>query len=302
MTPSPSTLAQQTPRPPARASASGPRVGTRRRARPLWMVLPVAALGLMGAHPAPKGTEVTVAAGHNLAEYRTRSATPGYRYVANGLAVHVGGRVRFDNNLTIVAQVDADNGIVTGIEQTTIAQPGQGRQAPSHVGDVLWNGATAMRVGWHDGIIGGEAGVAMVGMPETDQILRPSAMGWVGVPSLVYAWGSTHAGPITRATALNEPFMGLGHRSEHLTLWWGTHVVGRLQNLPWSYAPIPDPLPGASIDPAAVPYIVGATVQVNPGVRLGLEYGTGDGRPEQTIPDSRLSLVVHVEGDDRGMR
>lgn len=260
--------------------------------------LPLLAAGLMGAHPAPKGSEMTIQAGQTLTEYTSQQEQPQYRYVSNGLAIHTAGRVRFDNNLVLAAQLDVDHGIVTGFEQTSIAAAGQAQTASMHVGDPQWTGGTAMRVGWHDGIIGGDVGMAIASLPENDRHLFPSATGWVGVPKVIYAWGSTFAGPITRAQALNEPMVGLGHRSDHLTLWWGTHLEGRLQNLPWAVLPAPDPFPGKSISPAAIPFIVGGTVQVNPGVQLGLEYGRGDRQAEQTVPDSRFSLVVHVRGDD----
>jgi|GEM_PF-5016947 len=268
---------------------------TRPRTRK-WL-LPGMAIGLMGAHPAPKGSELTVQAGQTLTEYRTQGADPTYRYISNGLALHVGGRVRFDNNLVITAQADVDHGIVTGFEQLTVASANHAETASMHVGDTQWSGGTAMRVGWHDGIIGGDVGMAIASLPEDGQHLFPSATGWVGVPKLVYAWGATYAGPITRSKSLNEPMVGLGHRGDHLTVWWGTHVLGRLQNLPWQYAPVPDPFPGKGIAPDAIPYVLGATVQVSDGVRLGLEYGEGDGSRQQTVPDTRFSLVVHVEGE-----
>jgi hypothetical protein len=264
------------------------------------LIYPGAGLALMGAHPAPKGSELEVVAGQTVTEYRTSEGTPTYRYVSNGLAVHVGGRVRFDNNLTFAAQADVDHGIVSGLEQVSLAQPGQASVKSSDIGDVQWTGGTAMRVGWHDGIIGGEVGMAIVNLPEVQQHLFPSATAWLGVPKFVYAWGSTYAGPISRAQSLNEPMVGLGHKGDHVTFWWGTHVLGRLQNLPWQYAPVANPFPDNAINPSSIPYVVGTTFQVSDGVRLGLEYGAGDHSSEQTVSDNRFSLVVHVDGEHYG--
>ncbi|MBO86821.1 MAG: hypothetical protein CL927_15830 [Deltaproteobacteria bacterium] len=183
------------------------------------LVLSIAALGLMGAHPAPEGSELTIAAGQNVTEYRTAVTNPQFRYVSNGIAIHVGGRVRFDNNLTLAAQTDIDHGIVSGSQQLTLAS-GQPQPDGSEVGEIQWSGGTAMRVGWHGKLIGGEVGMAIANLPEQERHLFPSATGWVGIPKFVYAWGNTYSGPITRAQALNEPMVGLGHKNEHLTLWW----------------------------------------------------------------------------------
>ncbi len=253
-------------------------------------------LGLMGAHPAPEGSELTISAGQNVTEYQTIQNNPRYRYVSNGLAVHVGGRVRFENNLTLAAQTDVDHGIVSGSQQTSTATAGDSLQAETRVGDIQWTGGTAMRAGWHGKLLGGELGMALVNLPEAERHIFPSATGWIGIPKFMYVWGSTFTGPVTRARSLNEPMVGLGHKGKHLTFWWGTHVEARLQNLPWQLAPVPNPLPGASISPNAIPFIVGTTIRVNDDVRLGLEYGAGDRMPEQTVEDSRFSMVVHVTG------
>jgi len=260
--------------------------------------LPVLAAGLMGSHPAPKGSELTVQAGQTLTEYRSISDQPRYRYVSNGLSLHTGGRVRFDNNIVVAAQLGVDHGIVSGFEQVTVSNAMQSESASQHVGDLQWSGGTAMRVGWHDGIIGGDIGVAFANLPEEERHLFPSATGWVGIPRLVYAWGSTFAGPISRARAFNDPMVGLGHRSDRITFWWGTHLEGRLQNLPWQLVPVPSPFGSETISPEAIPWLVGSTVQVAEGVRLGLEYGTGDHQAVQTVPDTRFSLVVHIQGED----
>jgi hypothetical protein len=253
-------------------------------------------LGLMGAHPAPKGSELTISAGQNVTEFRTIQTNPQYRYVSNGLAVHVGGRVRFDNNFTLAAQTDIDHGIISGSQQISTATAGDSLQTETQVGDIQWTGGTAMRAGWHGKLIGGELGMAIVNLPEAEQHLFPSATGWIGIPKFLYVWGGTFTGPITRARALNEPMVGLGHKGKNLTFWWGTHVEARLQNLPWQLAPVPNPLPGEKISPSAIPFLVGTTIRVNDDVRLGLEYGAGDRSPEQTVQDSRFSMVVHVTG------
>lgn len=276
------------------ASFRIPRLTTRHTAR---LGLPVLAAGLMGTHPAPKGTELTVQAGQTLTEYQTQTA-PRYRYVSNGLALHTAGRVRFDNNIVLAAQIDIDHGIITGFQQLTVADAKNSETASMHVGDIQWTGGTAMRVGWHDGIIGGDIGIAMVNLPESERHLYPSASGWIGIPKLVYGWASTFAGPVTRAQALNEPMVGLGHRGDRITFWWGTHLEGRLQNLPWQLTPLPDPFTKPAIAASAIPYKVGSTVQVADGVRLGLEYGQGDHKAGQTVPDTRFSLVIHVQGED----
>jgi hypothetical protein len=177
----------------------------------------------------------------------------------------------------------------------------QSESASQHVGDLQWSGGTAMRVGWHDGIIGGDVGMAIASLPEEEQHLYPSATGWIGIPKVVYAWGSTFAGPITRARSLNEPMVGLGHRSEYLTIWWGTHLEGRLQNLPWALLPVPDPFTEKPIAATSIPYVFGTTARVAEGVRLGLEYGKGDYKGDQTVPDSRFSLVVQVQGEQVDM-
>lgn len=268
--------------------------------RRTWLLaFPGIALVSMGAHPAPKGSEVTVVTGHTLSEYRSVSNAPAYRYVSNGLGAHAAARVRFDNNLTLAAQLGVDHGIISGFEQETISPNGTYDSASNHVGDTSWKGATAMRVGWHDGIIGGELGVAIAGLPETEQKLYPSALGWVGVPKFAYVWGATFAGPITRAQSLHEPMVGVGHRGDFMSIWWGTHVETRIANLPWQYLPVENPLGSNDVSDSNIPFVAGVTVEVSPGVRLGIEYGDGDGRQLQTVQDTRLSMVVQVEGDLR---
>lgn len=259
-------------------------------------ILSSMALGLMGAHPAPEGTELTIAAGQNVTEYRTVETNPQFRYVSNGIAIHVGGRVRFDNNLTLAAQTDIDHGIISGSQQLTLAS-GQPQPDGSEVGDIQWTGGTAMRMGWHGKLIGGEVGMAIANLPEQQRHLFPSATAWVGIPKFVYAWGSTYSGPITRAQSLNEPMVGLGHKGDRITMWWGTHVEARIQNLPWGISPVPNPLPGEAISPNAIPFVVGSTVRIIDDVRLGVEYGAGDSMAEQTVADSRFSMVIHVNGD-----
>ena len=262
-----------------------------------WLLaFPGIALVSMGAYPAPKGTELSVITGHTLTEYRSLSQVPAYRYVSNGLGGHIATRVRFDNNLTVAAQLDVDHGIISGFQQETVAADGSYDAASKHVGDTSWNGATAMRVGWHDGILGGELGVAIAGLPETEQKLYPSALGWVGVPKFAYIWGATFAGPITRAQSLHEPMVGVGHRGDRLSIWWGTHLETRIANLPWQYLPLSNPLAGQDVSDNNIPFVTGLTVEVSPGVRLGVEYGAGDGRAVQTVEDTRLSMVVQVEG------
>ena len=265
--------------------------------RRTWLfALPGIALVSMGAHPAPEGTEVSVVTGHTLAEYSSLSAAPAYRYVSNGIGAHVAGRVRFDNNITLAAQLDVDHGIISGFEQETISPDGTYDAASMHVGDTAWNGASAMRVGWHDGIVGGELGVAFTGLPESEQRVHPSALGWVGLPKVAYLWGSTHAGPITRARSLHEPMVGVGHRGDFMSVWWGTHLESRIANLPWQYLPLANPLAGNDVTQSNIPFVAGATFEVSDGVRLGIEYGDGDGQRVQTVEDTRLSMVVQVEG------
>lgn len=257
------------------------------------------ALVSMGAHPAPKGTEVSVITGHTLTEYESMSKAPAYRYVSNGLGGHIAGRVRFDNNITFAGQLDVDHGIISGFEQATASVDGTFDPATKHVGDTSWNGATAVRVGWHDGIVGGEVGIALAGLPENEQHIYPSAIGWVGLPELVYVWGATFSGPITRAQSLHEPMVGVGHRGDFMSLWWGTHLESRIANFPWALASIDNPLGNNDVSPNNIPFVAGMTVSISPGVRLGVEYGDGDGMRLQTVQDSRLSMVIQVEGEAR---
>lgn len=257
------------------------------------------ALVSMGAHPAPKGTEVSVITGHTLTEYESVSKAPAYRYVSNGLGGHIAGRVRFDNNITFAGQLDVDHGIISGFEQATASVDGTFDPATKHVGDTSWNGATAVRVGWHDGIVGGEVGIALAGLPENEQHIYPSAIGWVGLPELVYVWGATFSGPITRAQSLHEPMVGVGHRGDFMSLWWGTHLESRIANFPWALASIDNPLGNNDVSPNNIPFVAGMTVSISPGVRLGVEYGDGDGMRLQTVQDSRLSMVIQVEGEAR---
>jgi len=265
-----------------------------------WLLaLPGIALVSMGAHPAPKGTEVSVITGHTLTEYQSLSSAPAYRYVSNGLGGHVSARHRFDNNFSLAAQLDVDHGIISGFQQETASVDGTYDPASKHVGDTAWNGATAVRVGWHDGIVGGELGVAFAGLPETEQRVYPSAIGWVGVPKYAYLWGSTFAGPITRAQTLHEPMVGVGHRGDFMSLWWGTHLESQIAGLPWQYLPLDNPLANNDVSKNNIPFVAGLTVEVSPGVRLGVEYGAGDGQRLQTVEDTRLSMVVQVEGNVR---
>lgn len=248
------------------------------------------------ATPAPVGTETTVIAGHSLSEYQSNGAGPVYRYVSSGLTLHLASRTRFDNNLTIVAQLDGDHGIVQGFQQMTPDTGGAYEPAANHVGDTLWQGAAAMRAGWHNDFLGGELGMALTRFPTQERILHPSGMVWLGKPDVLYLWGSTMAGPITRSQVLTEPFAGVGHRGDKLSAWWGTHVASRISTLPWRYLPADNPVGSQDVSTTAIPWIAGAAFEVADGVRLGFEYGIGDGQAAQTVPDTRVSMVVKVEG------
>ncbi len=257
------------------------------------------ALVTMGAHPAPKGQEVTVKAGHTLTEYVSESTNPTFRYVASGLQLHVGSRTRFDNNIVMAAQVDADHGIVSGFEQKSPSLHSRPTPPSAHIGDTLFSGGVAGRVGWHGEYFGGELGAAFTHLPEESRSIFASSLAWVGKPELAYLWASNHASPLTRARTLQEPFVGVGHRGKHTSWWWGTHVESRLAALPWNLAPIADPFANSDTSVSNIPFVAGATIEVSPGVRLGIEYSEGDGRLLQTVPDTRLSMVVEVEGESR---
>ena len=254
--------------------------------RPLPRVIPLsfaAALSLAAARPAPEGAEIEINTGTARSEIDVIDVNPTYRYRTAGVFGHVMVRQRAESGLTIAAQLSGEGALIVGNAQLAPTDADDWTGPRYELGQGTAYGGGGARVGYHGRFIGGEAGAVLVRDNAHDHALRPSAEGWIGVPKLAYAWASYNTGPTIATPLFNQPFVGVGHRSDYVSVWAGAHVISRLEVPPDELAP----------------YSMGAALEVNPGVRLGLDYAEGRRSRSQAQPDSRLMMVVHVERRER---
>jgi hypothetical protein len=249
---------------------------TRRRSA---AVLSVLAAGLMGAGPAPQGTQTDLAFGASRSEFVT-SGSPVYRYRTAGQMVHLGATHRFDKHFTLSGDLNATAGLVTGLEQRTPTNPDNYTAPRAGVGGIVLDGSVALRAGMHFKYAGAELGFAGSAMGARDQRVVPSAHGWVGVPKLAYVWGQTMSGANGSSVVLAEPMVGVGHRGDALTAYFGAHVISRVEDVP----PRSD-----------APWMSGLLLEISPGVRLGAEYARGTATQTQVQADERIVMRIQVE-------
>ncbi len=185
------------------------------------VALATAVGALVGAGPAPDGTEVTVGAAYG--RYTTPSAGCGsldrrYRVLEPAVDAHV--RHRFDRGWT----ASVGGSVAPGVASI----PGNPDLEPDLAGSYVWSGAAAVQGGRHGQWAGVQAGPAVVARPgaEAPQVL-PSGELWVGRPDRVYGWAALLPLPHTGALEL-AALGGIGHRSDRVHLEAGTSGAGWL--------------------------------------------------------------------------
>lgn len=242
-------------------------------------VLCVLAAGLMGAGPAPEGTESSLGFGVTRAEFTTQGS-PVYRYRTAGEMVHLGASHRFQKHLTLSGELNAAAGLVTGVEQRTPTNQDNYSPPIAGVGGIFIDGSVALRMGMHFKYAGAELGAAGSAMGARDQLWLPSAQAWVGIPQLAYGWVQTMAGPNGTSRVLAQPMVGIGHRSDAMSAYFGVHVLSRIEDVP----PRQD-----------APWMGGLLFEISPGVRLGGEYARGTAGADQVQVDERMLMRIQVE-------
>lgn len=237
------------------------------------------AWGLMGAGPAPQGTQTDIGFGAARAEFVT-DTTPVYRYRTAGQMAHLGASHRFDKHFTLAADANLAVGLVTGLEQRTPSDPTDFMAPRAGVGGIVSDGNISLRSGLHFKYAGAELGFAASAMGARDRQLLPSGQAWIGIPELVYGYAQTMVGPNGSSEVLAQPFVGVGHRSQAMTAYFGMHVLSRLEDVP----PRQD-----------APWNAGALFEISPGVRLGGEYARGTAASTQVQADERMIMRIQVE-------
>lgn len=251
-----------------------------RSALALMLSLPV----LLGAtRPAVEGTEVEIGSGMVRAEVDDYRANPTYRYRTAGMNGHLLVRHRTAGGLSVTGQLGLEGALIVGNRQLAPTQLDDWSAPRYNLGEGTAYGGAAGRVGQHWRFLGAEGGAAIFRDNLRDLAVRPSVEGWVGLPSLAYVWGAWNTGPMHASNLFNEPTVGVGHRGEWVTAYAGAHVASRLLVPPDKQAP----------------WVAGATIEVNPGVRVGIDYAEGRRSRSQAQADTRLMFVVQVDQKER---
>lgn len=252
----------------------------RLRALPLALALPA----LLGAtRPAVEGTEVELGTGTVRAEVDDFRANPTYRYRTAGMNGHLQLRHRTESGLSFTGQLGVEGALIVGNTQLAPTQLDDWSAPRYNLGEGTVYGGVAGRVGQHWRFLGVEAGGAAFRDNLRELAIRPSAEGWIGAPKLAYLWGAWNTGPLHASNLFNEPTVGVGHRGEWVTAHVGAHVASRLLVPPDKQAP----------------WVAGATIEVNPGVRIGVDYAEGRRSRQQAQADTRLMFVVQVDQKER---
>ena len=239
---------------------------------------------LLGAtRPAVEGTEIEVGTGMVRAEVDDYRANPTYRYRTAGMSGHLWMRRRSPAGFSLTGQLGVEGALVVGNRQLAPTQIDDWSAPRYNLGDGTAYGGGAARVGLHRRFLGGEAGAAVFRDNLRDGVVRPSVEGWMGLPALAYVWGAWNTGPMHATNLFNEPSVGVGHRGDWVTAYAGAHIASRLLVPP----------------DAQAPWVAGATIEVNPGVRVGIDYAEGRRARTQGQPDSRLMFVVQIDQKER---
>lgn len=184
-----------------------------RRCLPILTVISMVVL--CGAVPAPEGTEVTGAVGAGRYVYQGCGT---YRITAPEAIVYGEFRHRIHPKITVSAEGTVAVGQIREVEgfEPSDKNPKEG--------DILLNAFSAARAGYegeHGGLNLGMGLARIMDGRLASSTLIPSAIAWLGKPSVLYLWGRFASGPVASSGLFRYQSLGLGHHAKRYELELG---------------------------------------------------------------------------------